>query len=1585
MVQEQKKKGKLLWILIAALVLLIGAAVALFALFGNPTESQEDAPRDLYWNVDRAAYAQGSATGMSSRKADEDGVFRIRFLHNGELEEIPVADKRLVNKIDNKDAMGLVLDENGYVVEVIDAKKVAKEIAMKSFVKEVKGDTIYANASIAFNGMNHVLKITENVGIYDVDPNSETLGKRISPSDLQFTDAVLAYGNLEGELMHVFLIARAEESPIFWRMGQYASNGETTRVPNADGVYTLQFASGGKVVELTTKDKKLVDEIDVKGYLGPHFAFSFDEKGHISGILTTQAGNFGVLACERLEVHKLDGRTFTAEGMWESDKGMSFSATLPDDCPIYDVSESALRDGRFGQEVESLQMNDRLAIWTDIGGTPKAVFIQNRLVGPGYFIYPCTMRAKDSMETTREPNSKGWYEIQLIKNGEVGIKTYKTKDRELVNYLDQQGSNQVCGLKTDGDIILQVYNSESVYGYAAYWRGATVTNILGNLVTVSRGGNDTGTLVLADGCQIYDVSGVNELGTPLELQVGDVIEAHRDLSFNIQCIYVTRRLVGEKSLYFNVGGAKYDSKKEVTTRQKDEKGYYVFEMLNYKGQKVTLKTKDKKIATQVDAQGSLCMCLTVKNGVIKRVLDASLAYGKYITSYMMVDKLKSDGTIELVAVDSDYKLTFKAASDMKVYNFSKFYEKNRGEKVSKLKVGDVIACFSDNDNNIKMCWIRDKMMPNLLYTVKRTSFETPVPDAEGWYTVQALKDGKVVEYKTNDINIVNEVNAKTTVFSLYEKDGVIKAVSDGSHVRNLWLQVGNGWDVVSISGKKVTVQYKYPGEEQTGDKVKLTLSNKVKIYDVSPTAEVYGATTTLQKGDTVVAYKDPADGKTMYVFVRYRPNRDGGVDGYCEHCGTEVHWSPWNGGGGLTAGHFYLNNDGAYFATQANVGASGSDFEAVLDLNGKKLNVYGNRAFLVQQNETLTIIDTVGGGEIAATGVTGGANGGVAMISGGTLNLFSGTLRFVEAEGCAPSKGGVMAIYNGTFNMYGGQIIGGKIADEGQGGSLYIGNSTVTVYDGTISGGTAAYGGNIRLADAAKFTLLGGAVTGGTATGQGGNFSLVATDTTLTVTGGSITGGSAAQQGGNIYCNSYTVLNIAGGTVTGGSTPASNGGNLALDGSTLTITDGIVSDGNARLGGNIYLFGGAVANVSGGTVSGGKALDGGAVRMESGATFNLTGGSVTGGAATGQGGNFSLKNDGTTLNIAGGEIAGGSSTNQGGNIYCNPNTAVSISGGKVTGGSTTGNNGGNLALEKAKLTMTDGTISDGNARLGGNIYLFSGATADVSGGTISGGTALDGGAVRMEGASQFNLSGGTISGGTATSQGGIFSMKSGTVLSITGGEITGGTSKNQGGNIYAESATVKLEGGVVSNGISTAAGGGNMALYGCTLEMKAGTISGGNAYIGGNLFLGSGSVANVSGGEITGGTAVDGGAVRMEGASQFNLSGGTISGGTATSQGGNFCLKNDGTTLTVTDGTITGGTSKYQGGNVYANPGTVVNISGGTISAGTSTESGGGNVALDSATINMTAGTITGGTATNDANVYAFGSAVTNITGGTIE
>lgn len=123
-------------------------------------------------------YTENSETGLTTREAGEDGLFHVRFAYEGEQVELTVAnDRQLVNYMDTLDAMGLVRDADGLVVDVVDPTVIATEVAKDFFVKEVRDDTIVANTSKAMNGMDITLALTDSTGIYDVSSNGETAGQ----------------------------------------------------------------------------------------------------------------------------------------------------------------------------------------------------------------------------------------------------------------------------------------------------------------------------------------------------------------------------------------------------------------------------------------------------------------------------------------------------------------------------------------------------------------------------------------------------------------------------------------------------------------------------------------------------------------------------------------------------------------------------------------------------------------------------------------------------------------------------------------------------------------------------------------------------------------------------------------------------------------------------------------------------------------------------------------------------------------------------------------------------------------------------------------------------------------------------------------------------------------------------------------------------------------------------------------------------------------------------------------------------------------------------------------------------------------
>lgn len=398
--------------------------------------------------------------------------------------------------------------------------------------------------------------------------------------------------------------------------------------------------------------------------------------------------------------------------------------------------------------------------------------------------------------------------------------------------------------------------------------------------------------------------------------------------------------------------------------------------------------------------------------------------------------------------------------------------------------------------------------------------------------------------------------------------------------------------------------------------------------------------------------------------------------------------------------------------------------------------VGGGTIFSRNANAKVTIHGgVITGGELAATGATGGGN--IYLIAGNTLTVDGGIIKSGNA-GAFPGGN----IYSaGTTNIKGGFVIGGT---AGNGGNIYT-SGTTTVSGGTVYGGKATdseattdtkegIGGNIY--SAGKTTVSGGLVTAGKAR-IGGNI-YVATDKSLTVSGtGMISSGVAETNGGNVYVYNGTA-NVTGGTVTAGL--AVSGGNfyISADSKTVTVSGGLVTGGIATdaaatgKGGNFYIGKGTLT-ISGGTVSRGVASYGGGNIYTTGSTVKLTGGKVLGGrpcSGSKDGGSVYIASGGH-LNMSGGELSGGYAGDSGGNVYMsNANSKLTISGGTIADGYSY-KLGGNICLNNGILNMTGGTISNGRGSRGGNICLnfYASSTATIGGEgnpQIIGGTAVAG-------------------------------------------------------------------------------------------------------------------------------------------------------------------------------------------------------------------------------------------------------------------
>ncbi len=1262
MKQEATKKPKKLlwlWIGLASLVLVAGAVVGAILLFGGkgPTGPVGGRP-DLYWNLDKEFYTKDSESGLSTREAGEDGVFRVRFAYNGEQVELPVADKQLVNFIDTMDIMGLVKDSDGVVVDVIAVEDIATPVAQNAYVQQVVGDKIIANSSIAMNGMQYTIELCDLTQMYDISDTAEVAGQIIDASAFEAMDSIWVYANDLEEVTHIYMTDHSATSPVYWRAYQMWNGTEksTSRVPDENGVYSIDFCCDGEIVTLKCKDKSIVTSIDNKSPHSCHFGFVFDEEGYIIEIMNSGIGIRGAVAAERIDVLELDGNYFAGTQLITSDSGLSYSATLPEDCIIYDASTAAMREGRQGKPVDSLQLNDRICVWTDPMGTPVMVYIANRLADCDAYFNLSRKYDGTKKETTREPDWAGYYTFEVVKAGETGKKTVKTKDKEVATFIDAI-SNRVVGMKVENGIIKYAYADDDIYGWSSVWEGyiPQIQGTIASFVSFSRPDSPTNVL-MTPGYKAYDITGKDvPYGTETTLRVGDIATVTRDVSCNGLVAFVIRRLVdGDNNAYYNLDYQFNNTTKE-TMRVPDAEGYYVFTMA-HKGKQVTVKTKDKELASKIDQSpvGDLVCIMRVENGIAYELYDTQSAYGQVLRSGYRVKSINADGTYTVYA--GDYEFDLKMADDCIMYNVSTVYDSHRGERCYSIKPGDMVTTLADYRGYAKLIYVRQRCTDNI-YINKQRMYDTGTkltlrePDAEGKYWFELAVDGEIKKFWTKSLDIASQVDAYTTPFGARVKGDEILNVTAAVYAGKARSTPYNGWDVTSAGKWSIGLQFNKVGYGNTGEKKSVNLSSNVKVFDISPTAKQFGEKVELKKGDRILAYAD-IDGNICYIYVLFHDSRVKGSVGYCEHCKQEVKWLPWAGGSwdGYDA-HYYLAGDVQY-SGQSNIGNNTKDYEIVLDLNGCKYEAIGSRGFLIRYNDQLTIIDSVGGGSLAGTGINGG-NGGTFMLSGnGILNLYSGTLTFVDHEAISIRSGSVIyAAYESTINMYGGTITGGIVNTSDENIQYAIDNTKIPEPpEKPKSPNINVLGGNIHIQQSTVLNIYGGVIENGQAVRSTGK----------TWEYGNIS--ECAAQGGNIYAGGNSVINLYDGAEIRNGYSNQHGGNVFLATATLNMLGGKIHGGVCdSYAGNLYNQFGAVANISGGVIE------------------NGTAGTV--------GNNIYVSHDTGELHLSGGKITG--------DITMGNGKAVSISG---TAKVTMGKNCGLSIPSKIKLSV-------GELKNGAEVYI----------------------------------------------------------------------------------------------------------------------------------------------------------------------------------------------------------------------------------------------------------------------------------------
>lgn len=1141
-----KKSKKWIWLvaLIALLVIAAGVVAAIF-LLPKPDDQGEPAPivSDLYWNLDRAIYTQDSETGLSTREPAEDGLYHIRFATKGQIVQYATSDIQLVNFIDSMYALGLVLDADGMIVDAIEAKEFKTEIAKEFFVKKIEGNYLTLNSSPAMNGMDVPVTLTDATYVSDVRLDAENPGQSI---DLEIMDTVWAYGDADQNLTDLFISERPAESEVYMRLDRYYAKGETTRVPDKDGVYTIPFAVNGKVVELKCKDKAVVSLIDEGQDNHRHMGLTFDEEGYITGMMTAATALRGRLLADSWNVTAIDGNTVTiTRRLPGSEKGKVATFNLTEDTFMC-ISENGCHNGFIGQKVDSISTLDRIICYVDGDNNALYIDVIRRMVEnvEMYFLNSARYWNSATKEFYGEPAEDGYYYMDFYGNGKFA--TYKTKNRDLaakVHSIDWK----MMGLVLQGSVIKEVYHGDCVCGWGSGSMDMVVSEAMGSIVTISSGiGFDYSSKnwVLAPDVKIILATGdySHDMKKETTLRPGDWVFSKQNPDGELSHIVIVARYEKDTKLYYNLNRL-YNAEIGSTKRVPDADGYYVYDML-LKGKPVTVKTKDKKMADFIDKQVSPFIAMKVNSsGVVKEAYQSRSYYefGKKVSNYNYVENLDlKAGTFDTYYYSNGAKIEnhkqLKLAENCKVYNYSTNFDKYQGE-TTKLRNHDQIQGFAVAENNeVVEIYILEREIDSPIYwpydrkyngTTKET---TRTPDKDGYYKIPLLVNGKIKTFKTKDKALASKVDAQTMGFAMETKGDLILKQMTFSYSRTYKDSPYGGFVVDKIKGQTVTLHNTSRDDNEwykAGINGEVTLAKNCKVYDISPNAKTFGQATELRLGDYIKLYRGN-DNLVYEMFVQHRNTRKDGHYAHCDHCDQKVYWLPYTGTIHPYDTHYYLEAD---FTTtgQKSIGYNPvpegkKQYETVFDLNGNTLTSTAGRNFLVWSK--LTIYDTAGGGALEASGMDNYSGGNI-LAPSGQIDIYGGTIRPTKDAYYSGTGSAIHAGASSVVNMYGGALEGGKA--NAAGGNLYLQDGAVfNMYDGKIvNGDCKAGGGNIHVGNGSVANLIGGTVSGGTAR-DGGNVYASGADAKVNLTGTKLTGGIAAASNATIVLDGkFTLDDVA--------------------------------------------------------------------------------------------------------------------------------------------------------------------------------------------------------------------------------------------------------------------------------------------------------------------------------------------------------------------------------------------------------------------------------------------------------------------------
>ena len=1360
------------------LFLLLALVAALFAGCGKTEQAavapQAPAGTEIYYNVNASEY-RGEPLTTPERRPDDEGRYFVQFAGNGEQQRFQVTEEVIKGGIDMHDWVGLQFDENGVVTEFYPIENCSGGyFCRRYYVEDIQGSTVICNNTPMYDGFQVKFELSDSQQVYLADGISPLTGM---PTDVRVDDEITAIKDENGEVFLIYVSHVGETPEVYFSKSRKYDSGNkiTTRERDDTGCFTFEMAVNGGPVTVKTKDADVATAMDK--IAARNMVLTFDENGMVISAVegSTVTGSFLASWCD---VTAIEGKnlefTRTLSG---SNQGQVYNGIMSRDFVAYDVSGM---NEPYGAVTE-LRLGDRVHCLTNKRGQVCIAFVVSRLADSEMYWNVERKYSSKTKETTRYMWSDGYYHVVVAVNGKQEVVRVPT--RKLVTQMDARADKHF-GLKLNGDIVEAVYAPSACTGGSYFASWCDVTKIENGVVTALRtlSGSNQGTYYsckMAADCKVYNVtSAADMVGEPTTLQVGDRIHGEYDMSGELVVIYVVgNRTKANTKLYWNVN-RKYNSTTKLSTREPDADGWYTF-LLACEGEQVTVRTKDAEIVQKMDAKADRYFGLRVnKEGEIVLYCSAeSVTGGSYFASWCDVTKIDGYRVTALRTLsgsDQGKSYTATMAKDCKVYNVSDNYISFVGEETT-LRVGDriqgqkniyggLVAIFVVSRPDLPgtpdhfHCACNGNAVGVGTHTCDQSAgwsaWENPrrLPTSGNWYLTCDV---------TLEKNITVPLNSKLnlclnghTITGQPSGTGSVINVNTGLTITDC---VGGG-EIISRTDAYGGVIYVYehdgPAEVNIfGGTLRTTLETKTRdggiIYvgnqgNNPATLNIYGGTimgTTIEgkSGGAINLIKGA--GLNMYggTIIGGKTDKGGAVAisaGKIYISGGTITGGTARLGGGVYVGNngiLYLDN--ATITGNATASGVGKDLYVVtsttVTLNGKITigNMFANAGVMVPGPDGLDDSSSIAIHKVEAGPFmeTEDANDIHCFTS------YNQDYKLVYEDGKIATADAVAAHKhcpcNGTAVGKGGHVCADVNYKEwNDPNSLPTSGNYYLACDVTTTKGTTVANGSTL-----NICLCGHTITGP----EGTTSSIFFVNTGLRIADCSATPGKIISRndayGSVIYLyehNGTTTVDLFAGTLCSAYSSQTKDGGIIYIGNQGKNLATVNLYGGAIIGKNVTSNGGAVniikgnrMNMYGGTITGGTAKYGGAVRLTDASTFNMYGGTITNNAATASGGAIYAKGSGH-IQLRGGTITDNSATTDGGSIYITDSVKLDIYDGATVTKGTAGNEGGNLRNgTNNSVNIYGGTISNGNAKSGGNLMLF--GPLNMYGGKITGGTATN--------------------------------------------------------------------------------------------------------------------------------------------------------------------------------------------------------------------------------------------------------------------